>query len=326
LRLKVFRDVKDAYYEYAYLAQAIGVTEENIELTRYLEEVVTARYKANLTPYSEVIKLQVSLGKLEDRLASLKDLRSPVAARLNAAMNRPVTQPVPLPEEIPVMTTSMTDKELLQGILEKNPALDEYRALAKASEARREAAELNYYPGFAVGVETILQDSARDGDPINNGENPLVATLSVNLPIWQEPRDAAVRQAELDKSAWRQRMISAGDSLSRSMQLALYGYRDAGRRMELYHDALLPKAEQGLGATLEAFQAGEASALDLVDAERSLLEFELAYLRALADQAQRMAEMEAILGEEIPCDVHGAALDTSRTSGRDRSVRPKDKP
>ncbi|WP_051694272.1 TolC family protein [Desulfohalovibrio reitneri] len=303
-RLEVYRRVKDAYYEYAYLAQAIAITGENIELLRYLEEVVTTRYQAGLSSYSEVIRLQVELGKLRDRLNSLRDLRGPVAARLNEAMNRPSSRNIPLPESIPVMITSMSDEELLEGITDNNPALDEYRALAEASDVKRELAELDYLPDFAMGVETIVQDRARQGDPINNGDNPVIATAQVKIPLWRAKRDAAVRQAKLDKSAYRRKLVGKGNSLASSMQVALYDYRDAQRRIELYRDSLVPKAEQGLGATLEAFQTGADSALDLVEAERTLLEFELAHLRALADQAQAMADMEAILGRDIPCEVH----------------------
>jgi len=40
--------------------------------------------------------------------------------------------------------------------------------------------------------------------------------------------------------------------------------------------------------------------LDIIDAERILLEFQLAYERAFADRAQRLAELEMLVGKEIP--------------------------
>jgi outer membrane protein TolC len=92
------------------------------------------------------------------------------------------------------------------------------------------------------------------------------------------------------------------------MQLALYKYRDAQRKIDLYQNTLIPKADEALAVTLEAFQGGTRSSLDLIDAEKTLLEFELAYIRALADQAQRLAELEMLLGDEIPCKIHGAVL------------------
>ena len=51
--------------------------------------------------------------------------------------------------------------------------------------------------------------------------------------------------------------------------------------------------------TEDAFTAGEASFLDLIDAQRTLLEFQLSYERALADQSTRLAQLEALVGVEL---------------------------
>ena len=68
LKLRLFYDVKNSFYEYAYLAQAIQITREDVALLKYLESVARARYSAGATPYSDVLKTQVQLGRLEDRL------------------------------------------------------------------------------------------------------------------------------------------------------------------------------------------------------------------------------------------------------------------
>jgi outer membrane protein TolC len=68
----------------------------------------------------------------------------------------------------------------------------------------------------------------------------------------------------------------------------------------LYRDVLIPKAKESIGSTETAFRAGAASFLDLVDAERSLLEFELSFERALANRAQRLAELEMLVGRTMP--------------------------
>jgi outer membrane protein TolC len=70
--------------------------------------------------------------------------------------------------------------------------------------------------------------------------------------------------------------------------------------MDLYGDTLLPKARESLKATEAAFRAGRASFTDLVDAERVLLEFQLSQERALASYAQRLAELEMLVGSAIP--------------------------
>ncbi|KKL73187.1 hypothetical protein LCGC14_2077430, partial [marine sediment metagenome] len=90
------------------------------------------------------------------------------------------------------------------------------------------------------------------------------------------------------------------NALTTAMKMAAYRFRDAERKIGLYRDTLVPKATQGIRVTQTAFQAGKASFTDLIDAQRILLEFELAHQRARADKAQQMAKLEMLVGTEIP--------------------------
>ncbi len=108
-KLKLFFEVKDAFYEYYYLGQAIDVVKENYELLEYLERVARARYKTASAGHPDVIRAQVELGKLEDQLKSLRDLLTPVIARLNAVLNRPTNMKIPLPKTIPIEHPMFTD-------------------------------------------------------------------------------------------------------------------------------------------------------------------------------------------------------------------------
>ncbi len=44
----------------------------------------------------------------------------------------------------------------------------------------------------------------------------------------------------------------------------------------------------------------------MIDAERTLLEFQLSFERALTSRAQRLAQLEMIIGKEIPRKGSGA--------------------
>jgi outer membrane protein TolC len=84
------------------------------------------------------------------------------------------------------------------------------------------------------------------------------------------------------------------------LKLALYRFRDAERKIDLYGDALLPKARESLKVTESAYWGTTGSFTDLIDAQRIYLEFALSYERALADYAQSLAKLEVLVGREIP--------------------------
>lgn len=308
LKLATFYEVKKVYYEYAYLARAIDITRENIELMKYLEKIATARYTTGAAKHSDIIRPQVELGKLEDRLNSLNDLKRPLAARLNGLLDRPAGTYIAFPASIPVMTITDSEEALSTQLQESNPKLAFWETVTAKEEAAKGLAERNYYPDFTFGVDVTEVDEARNPGVMGSGDNPIMAYTSFNIPIWFSAREAAVDEGQAKVLAAKRSRIGLERRLQSDLELALYKYRDAGRKINLYRDTLVPKAEQSLGVTMEAFMTGAGTSLDMIDAEKTLLELQLAYYRALTDQAQRLAEIETLVGSELPCEFHGSLL------------------
>lgn len=299
-KLKLFFEVKDAYYEYYYLARSVAVTQENVNLVKHLESVARSRYKAAAGKHPDVIRAQVETGKLEDRYRSLLDLRQPIVARLNAALNRPVEAEIPWPTEIAVEDANAVDTELLTKLMAENPEL---KALDFEIERNRHAIDLakkEYYPEISLGLNVIDTGTSAMGNPEDNGKDPVIAMISLNVPLWRDKYDAGVREAQAQYYAARHDKAQRINSLSSELKLASYRFRDAKRKIDLYGNALLPKAKESLKVTESSFLGAIGSFTDLIDAQRILLEFSLAYERALADRAQSLAKLEMLVGREIP--------------------------
>jgi outer membrane protein TolC len=62
---------------------------------------------------------------------------------------------------------------------------------------------------------------------------------------------------------------------------------------------LVPKAEQSLNATYSAYQAGEIDFLNVLDAQRQLLNFQLTVAHERTRLATRRAQLEMLSGTEL---------------------------
>ncbi len=297
-RRRVFFEVKDAYYEYAYLARAIAVMEENVQLLRYLEEVALAKYRAGAAPHSSLIKAQVERDKLEDQLRTLADMLNPVRARLNASLNRPSRAELPPPGRIPPDTVNVSEAQWIAWLQEHNPDLKAAGFQIEREKFSASLARKSYYPDITLGVEYGILGAASSPEMQGVGKNPLMAMVGLNLPLWWGKNRAAVNEARAGYQASLQERQNRENELLATLQMALYQFRDAGRREKLYREALLPRAKQALNVTQSAFETGKVDFLDLVDAQRTYLEFQLALERARADYAQRLAELEMLAGRE----------------------------
>lgn len=291
-RLAVAARVADAFAELAWLDEAARVTAAHLELVENWEEVARSRYATGLGGEADVIRAQVELGKLDDRVRSLRDLRHPVAARLNAALDRAPDAPLPTPRLDGLPTHAVDGDALAAALPSTSPELLAFDHAIAAAEARVELAETDGYPDAALGL-----DWTRIG---KGGDDALALTAGLSLPIFRGRVRAATGQAEAELGATRAERAQAAHRIEAELQLLLYRVRDAERRITLYRDSLLTKGQESVAVIAAAYQSGKAGFLDLIDAERVLLEFQLVTARAQADQAQALAALDALTGVALP--------------------------
>jgi cobalt-zinc-cadmium efflux system outer membrane protein len=295
-KLMLISKIKKLYYQYSYLAQSIKITQDNITLVSSFEGVATAKYKGGAGLQNAVIKIQVELGKLEDRLTSLKDSITPVVAKLNSSMNRPSSASLPVPENIPDERISMDKSELISLLRSDNPNLKALDYMAEKDNYMIGLADKEFYPDFTFGLNYINTDPRTDANPPDNGKDALIASVSVNIPLWQKKYSSLKREAQGEKRSVMRSREELENSLISDLELAIFELRDADRKIILYRDTLLLKAEQNININQLAFASDKADFLNLIDAQRVLLEFQLAEKKALADYGKALAEIEMLTG------------------------------
>jgi len=302
-RLKLFYEVKDAYCEYYYLWRSVVIVQENLRLLQHMEKVARTRYKTAAGLHSDVIRAQVEIGKLEDRLKSLQHLRQPIMAKLNAALNRPAAAELPWVKTIPQEQVSFSDEQMLTWINESNPELKAMDAETAAALHRTELAKKEYYPDITLGVDyTDIGSSTGGRHPSDDGKDAFSVMASINLPIWYDKLSAGVREARYRQWAATLTRHQRANDLGSALKLVLYRFHDAERKVNLYRDTLIPKATEAVKTSETAFQAGKIGFTDLIDTQRLFLEFGLAVERSSADRVQRLAELEMLVGRPIPVD------------------------
>lgn len=299
-RLRIVYEVTEAYADYYFLARERAVTQETMTLVRHWESIAQVRFRSGLrAAHRDVIKAQVEIGRLEDRLATLNDARKPRVERLRALLNLARGTDIPWPEALPERTLSLDDVAVAARIGGTSPVLAEHDRQVAAGERGVELAEQGYFPDLTVGFDYIQTDRARFPGVRGSGDDAAVLMFGINLPIWIGRTRAAVLEAEARLRAAELERRAAENALDASVTQALFDYRDAERKLRLFRDSLIPKAEQSLRAAGTAFESGDGAFLDVLDAERVLLEFHLAHEKALADRVRSLAALEMHVGVDL---------------------------
>ncbi len=315
-KLKLFHRVKSAYAEYYHLKRAVAITEENLTLLRHLERVARTKFRTGIASHADVVRAQVELGKLEDRLRALRDLRGPRAAALNAALGRPAGAELPWPDDLPPLEAEISDARLSRLVKTANPELAALRSEIAKHQRNVELAGREYYPDFGLGLSYIDTGGARMPGVSDSGKDPLVFMLSLELPLWRSKYRAAEEQARSNVRRTRKTLTDRMNQIESEVRLTAYELRDARRKEHLFRNTLIPKATESLKTTETAFKAGEADFLSLLDSQRQLLAFELELERARADQLAALGKLEMLVGRELEGE---DAEKTGRTAGADQN-------
>jgi cobalt-zinc-cadmium efflux system outer membrane protein len=300
-KLNLDLNITQAYAELYYLKRSIDITRDSISLIQDLEKVARTRYTSG-SPMAPVLQAQVELGRLEDRLSSLKDLREPHVARLNAALNRPVNASLPWPTDLPYSVIEVDETILLTQLNRTSPELATLAHNVEQGSHRVKLAKRERLPDFTIGVQYI-QTGDSSTSVTDSGKDPIIGTVGINLPIWLGKNRARVASADYQKVAAQLTLENRKQTLDADIQQTLYKLRDADRKINLYKESLIPKALQSLEVNRKGFEAGQMEFINLIDAERMLLEFELSYEQALSDHIKYRAELSKLTGNDYLTDV-----------------------
>ncbi|MEZ5275578.1 MAG: TolC family protein [Opitutaceae bacterium] len=298
-RLRIFDEVKRAYFELYYLGRAIEITTENIELVSYLEEVARVKYESGTALHGDVIKAQVELDQLRDRLSSFQNVATPSKARLNSLLNRPLNSEVSFPIYLIAESIGGSAEELAEVMLRENPELRGLDAAMSKEEQAILLAKKDYYPDITAGIDYVSTGATRMPGVEDSGKDPIMLGLSINIPIWRKKYDAGVAEARRNLRAVQSERRNRQNQLSTDLELVLFRLKDAERKIALYRDSLIPKADQNLRVTQRAYESGKVEFLSLMDSERQLLEFQLNFERARVDREEAISSLQRLTGTVV---------------------------
>ena len=294
LKNKLVFEISKAYIELVYIDAAISVTKDTIQLVQSWENVFQERFRTSTGSHSDLVRIQLEMGKLEDKLLELKDLRTPLSASLNSLINREVEQLIVVEADF---LSSASQRELesisMENLRSGNPELSMLEAMIKAKKSGIRLAEQKFYPDFTLGVDYI---ATGDRDVADGGKDAVLGMASINIPLNWEKNHAAVNEAKARQKSFKQMKKAREFQLRSELSRAKYQLRDSERKVSLYKNTLIPKTQESIEASYTAYQAGDAGFLDLIDSEQRLLDFQLSVKRAQADRATAATKLQQLAG------------------------------
>jgi outer membrane protein, heavy metal efflux system len=310
-RLELVTETRRLYYELAFLdAWSEVVGSDRSTLDRY-EELARTRYASGVGIEQAVVKIQAEITKDDERLLEIANRRAALAAELNALRDEPQRTPVAHPTlpaygEITLDPAALRDRALASRPEMKQAGSEIARAETGIALARKE-----YKPDLTLGAAYTWVGARGDAagiaaPPPDNGKDIFAISASINLPVHRGRLKAGVEEAAELRRAADEGERDVVTAIDRSLGELTQRVTLTWKQLRLLRDVLGIQADQSLRSAEAAYSAGTLGSLDLLDAERVLLEVRTAVERTRADYAIAVARLEGALGEPIRAEEGGS--------------------
>jgi cobalt-zinc-cadmium efflux system outer membrane protein len=123
--------------------------------------------------------------------------------------------------------------------------------------------------------------------------------MTVPLPIFDR-NQGAIAAAQGELAAAQAALDAKRLALEQRLAAVLRDYLTARQRVNKYSGTILPAAQQSLDMVAKAYEAGELDYLQLLSAQRTFTEKNLAYFEDLRMAWVKWAEIEALLVDAMP--------------------------
>jgi outer membrane protein TolC len=178
-------------------------------------------------------------------------------------------------------------------------------ARVEAAAARIERSKKAYSPKIVVGLNYGFvgrreDEAGRLDPPEDNGQDILGLTGGVSVPLWTSSLEAGVEEEMSNRLAAEERRREVVAKIDEELGGLVHRIPLLVEQISLYDDVLIIQAAQSLQSAESAYATGTADALDLLDAERVLLQARIAAERVRTDLETAIARLEGVIAGPLP--------------------------
>ena len=291
-RLRVVEAARLSFFAYYLVDQELVLNSANLEAMEEFRETARARYESNLVTQQDVLQAEVELAKLAQERIDLNQSRQVVIAQINTLLHRspdhflpPPPQQLASPDRLPAA------EQLRQLAVEQRPDLAAKGARLHAEQNAIALACKEFYPDFEL-------TGRYDAFWTDTRQRPSIG-LNMNIPLNQNRRRAAVREAMFRVSKLQAEYDQQADNIQNDVQAGCARVDASRQTVELYANRILPAARDNVSSAVSGYTAGKLDFLRLIEAQRELIELQNNQQAAIAEYHRRRAELDRVIGTPL---------------------------
>ncbi len=285
-QLRVLTDVRIAFFTALAAQQRSILAKEIAESTTNAVTITQKRLDAK-----EIGKPDLLQAKIEFETAQVLERRSQYQAleawrKLAAVTGVNVLQPPALVGQLNANIPEFEWEPTLQRLLNASPEIAAAQAEIQRTRWAYQRAQAEKISNLSF--QGIVQDD-RSVDATNGA-----IQLTMPIPIWNR-NQGGITQAGHEALAAERALEKLELDLQQRLATVFQRYQTARAQVDRYSQAIVPNSRENLDLVRRAYTAGEYDFLQMLVAQRTFAQTEMAYVDALQDMHVAALEIEGLL-------------------------------
>lgn len=290
---QLISEIRSSYVDVQLARESLALARQTLESFQKLVSINEARLNAGdlaevELERSRVALLQVSAAEQQARLR-LEEAK----ARLRLGLGRKEDSgDFDVEEAFRDGPAPADPSEALARALRQRPDLQAQRISVARAEADFRLQRANARPDYTVGAEVSRQWVA------GIAGNSMGFSVSVPLPVFNR-NQGEIARAERETEQARRRLAAAELAVRTGVATAYQRCLSHGELVRRIEADMLARARRVLATTRYSYERGEASLVELLDAQRAFNEAMQTYNEARANYARSLLELESATGDSV---------------------------
>lgn len=293
-RLSVLKKVRTVYLEYLYWQKAEEIILESKKLFAKLRNITRAHYASGARQQQDVIRSELELSLLDDRLDEIHTRQASSRAELLSIVGDELdTQR--LSQQIPQLPVPRVQNNRFD-IVKEHPMIRSEDEKVEYGQQDIALARQSYKPGWTFE----LSYGIRDGVNPNGRERPdfLTAGVSFDVPLFTKNKQD--RDVAASRLRYQSKLHKREDKLRKMLgdyDAMLATWNKQAERLARYKAKILPDVQSNAKAYLYAYQNRRSDFDSLMRSQILELETRLKYSRLQINQLKTQAGLLYLAGE-----------------------------
>ena len=292
LKLELFKNVKQLYFESEKLAVNTTFLQENVRLLNQIKTIGLSKIEAGNGSTTDILRINLAINNLETRIATHSIMYSAKTEQLALIIARDTV----------ILHFQNNDGNFRETLsadsINNHPMVEASREKLIANLAQKKIIHQMGLPKLGIGLNYIVVGERTDMNPVDNGKDILMPKVSMSLPIYRKKYKALAKMNELQRESIEEEVKNKKLILDSKLIVAQAQINSANERIVLYRNQI-QTAKSLIELLKSDYQNGNTIIEAIFSTQAQLVMYQMELQKAETDLKIANSELEFILNKTV---------------------------